>query len=187
MTVFLNHVVAVVLVVLAIKPVIRLTRKPFERNFRDAHRKGGLILVSIGFMYFFLPMLFSVTGVGLFIAPNPSIHQAIKDLSSAPQELPGAEGIVTGAILASALTVAIARLLTVVYHPFMVRTLYFYTLASLAFFVIMCYLNPQYIELIFEHVFNRSSIWLFFLAGIITGTVTELLIETGVRSGESGS
>jgi hypothetical protein len=147
-------------------------------------------------IYWLLPGIFSFTGIGLVLFPNSKVQDALAKITPAmlDKEGPYSENIasvlgltgeggtaVIGAVIASILLIAVARIIIVTYNPSISTTIYFYFLGSMGIIGLMMTLSisETYVRLLVDYILGDK-----FQAGLIlvavgsgVGLLTELLLS----------
>ena len=168
------------------------------RNRSTRRRSGETFLLGYArrfHIYFCLPCLFWVAGLGFFMYARPNLQNAVEKLSKmVPKDHPYAGELVQAVsfalsdntsilmIVMGIFVVSLARIVAVVYHPFLIRTLIFSSLGTLAFISIAVIVNPIFHTLIVDYTIRQglpASLITLALGSIICGITTEFLLDQG--------
>ncbi|MCX6093078.1 MAG: hypothetical protein NTX23_09465 [Candidatus Bipolaricaulota bacterium] len=177
---YLVQTFAIFLSVAGTYVLVWISRKPFYEAFGAARRTGTLL--PLWCLYLILPMLFSLSGVGLISVSSPDIQEAVRQIHAGPDsvtvDLGWASILALGSMLLATLSVALARILAVVFDlKGVLEATYFAAVSSLAVLGVMAYTEPHYVEVLFEKVMSLSFIVQLLVVGSLVGLLTEVLVS----------
>lgn len=160
------------------------------------------------FLYFFLVIVLSFAGVGTPTFSNLEMYSevveeelTVRDIAfpspyaralASSLEFPWAQGIFLGSILGAVFLICISRILAALYHPFMVRSILFYSSLALGVLIVAAVVNPLFIQVLTDVVFRKVSPYgmlMLFVAPLAAGLVSETWIYLfpqpwGARTGD---
>lgn len=167
---------------------VLMTKRGFEVTFSRPitwQRGFGLWMVYLG-----LPLLLSLSGVGLLGLSNQEVLKALPPASqvsgsigeTAPQrtigEIDWGTKVTLGAGFSSILLVAIARVLArACYAKSMTRNAYIAGIASVVLLTSFAFLKARYLEVLFEGVFTQEFLVPFFLLATGVAAMTEAMLR----------
>jgi len=153
-------------------------KSQFETHFASPLVRQPAQWLVLWCSYLILPLLFSVSGVGLFVVANNQIHTAVLQLYIGPEALDvninWATALTGGALLLSLLSIAVSRVFIVLFgERSLTSTVFFVGLAGAAVLAAIGYLEYHYSELLLEHIFGLN----FLLGYLALGTGVFLAVE----------
>lgn len=175
-----------------------------ETGYLSQSRKGKPFwqeLLKRWWIYFIPILLFSFFSIGSFLYPAMQFNDELKgaletvtkvvfsDPYEVPRENPLEEvlsfpfvhGGLWAGVVAMAIIVFLARILSAAYHPFLIRTLVFYTLAVLAFNIVIYIVNPAFHKVFIDYLVRPlfpEYMAAVLTVAIVTAGVTEGMIST---------
>lgn len=156
-------------------------KERFETCFRSPLTRSAGQWLMLWCSYLILPLFFSASGMGLFLASNSQIYLAVIQLHTEKQaldvNLDWATILLGGATLISFLSIAMSRLFVVLFSAEgLASTVFFAGMAGASVLAIIGFLERRYFELLLEKIFGLGFLSEFLVLGTGLFLVVEGLI-----------
>ena len=137
--------------------------------------------LGLGFCYFALPLLFTITGVGLLGAADPAMRAAIPLPPSAREGIDWTYKLGSGAVAFAVMSLCTARFFTALFHRDFSKTVFFVGLGVLMVFTVITYMERQYTELLVENTLRMAFLPRYAIMVGVAGILTEALVRASGR------
>lgn len=177
---FVVHAFAICIAVVASFTLMLFVRPSFRSAYESKNPDLQDYLL-LAFFYFALPLLFTISGVGLLAASDLAVRVAIPLSPESRTGIEWTSQLGSGAFVLSIMSLCVARIFTALFYRDFSRTVFFVGQGVFLIFGVIAYIDRRYLELVVENTLEMGFLPRYGLVVLIAAVLTETLILAARR------